>query len=575
MRTTIPHAFAAALIWMAAACDQAPELTPVLLGVAPSVVAQGQERYVIIEGKNFNPTLFWDSEGGAGVNTSFLVRFGTRQAVEAWRASTERLIARLPGDLPAGKTSVAVWGPGGQSARLDDALCVDAEPFQELIHASLGEGVMDICSTSLDGGFEERTILRNAVPGIAEGAGTNQTESLWHGFALSPDGMLLAFLRWTDQQQRLRLILYRFEDQTEITLDEVEVPSDIQNPFRLLSTPVFSPDGRLLVYVKDARRLMLQKVPAKLTPLADPLLLTEEPERQGVRVNILYPDIDPAMRFVLYTRVADADEATRYDDIVSLHLVPLSGGSPRLLLDEDPLESKNGPGAFLPSGQGVVFLSDRLKLEIPTPFGIMYPATNLYRAGLYGGPVEPLGNPTGAYLYGKPVVSPDGNFVACTGFLADVSGSGLDIVLTNLQDGRTARVLHDPVRYCIPEVTESGCNDPDDGDPQEWALPCCADLGDSSTCCGIFTPEYCPTWDVGPSFTPDSRSLYANALSIQWVCSQEEDSTGWYWQGRIANVYIYKASFSDEGRTTGVEALPYGLWDMPLGPLVRQVVHCE
>jgi hypothetical protein len=315
---------------------------------------------------------------------------------------------------------------------------------------------------------------------------------------------------------------------------------------------------------------MRQEVPDKIGPLDDPFVLAEEPVPPDTTVNIVYPDIDPAMRYVLYTRVIDSKAQVRTDDVVSLHLVPLSGGVPRLLLEEDPQSSRNGPGTFLPGGEGVIFISDRLNLLIPTPFGSMTAATNLYRVNLYGGPVEPLGNPSAAYLYGKPLVSPDGRFVATTGFLADVSGSGLDVMLTNLKNGQVTRVVEDPVRYCIPVDIEESCADPDN--PREWVLPCCADPGNSATCCGIFGSQYCPTWDVGPSFTPDSRALYANGLAIQWVCAQDEVYGNWEWQGRIANVFLYKATFSDDGRTTMLETLPYGLLDMPLGPLVRQTV---
>ena len=563
----------ALLILSAAGCDQHPELTPLPQRVAPAVVAQGQERYVVIEGRNFTPTLSWKSSGGASLDASFLAQFGNQPGVDAWPASTKTLTARLPKNLPAGLHGVVVQGPGGQAGQLADALCVDDQPFQELIHACLmdiTEGVMDICATSLDGGYHKRTVIDDAVPGIAQGAGTNQTESLWNGFTLSPDGRLLVFLRWTPDQTRLRLILYQFDTKNEITLDEVEVPSQAENPFRLLSPPVFSPDSRLLVYVKNNRYLMRQEVPDQIGPLDDPLVLAEEPVPSNTTVNIMYPDIDPAMRYVLYTRVIDSKLYERSDDVVSLHLVPLSGGVPRLLLEEDPQSSRNGPGTFLPGGEGVIFISDRLNLQIPTPFGSMTAATNLYRASLYGGPVEPLGNPTAAYLYGKPVISPDGRFVATTGFLADVSGSGLDIMLTNLKDGRVTRVVEDPVRYCIPLDIEESCADPEN--PREWVLPCCADPGNTATCCGIFGSQYCPTWDVGPSFTPDSRGLYANGLAIQWVCSEDNTYGNWYWQGRIANVFLYKATFSDDGRTTLLETLPYGLLDMPLGPLVRQTV---
>lgn len=563
------------LLLCAAGCEQHPELTPIPRRVAPAEVAQGQERYVMIEGENFTPTLSWKSGGGAGVDTSFAVQFGSQPGVEAWPASGERLTARLPKELPAGTHSVVVQGPGGQAGQLADALCVDDQPFQELLHACLMdivEGVMDICATSLDGGLHKKVVVRNAVPGIAQGAGTNQTESLWNGFTLSPNGKQLAFLRWTPDQTKLRLILHQFEDGQEITLDEVEVPTGVENPFRLLAPPVFSPDSRLLVYIKNRRQLMLREVPKNIGPLDDPVLLAEEPERDGAQVNIVYPDIDPAMRFVLYTRVIDSDALERTDDVVSLHLVPLSGGRTRMLLEEDPLSSRNGPGAFLPSGEGVVFISDRLNLAIPTPFGAMTAATNLYRVDLFGGPVMPLGNPTAAYLYGKPVISPDGRFVATTGFLADVSGSGLDIILTDLKNGQTSRVLEDPVRYCIPESFEEGCADP--VNPQEWVLPCCANPSESSTCCGFFNSGFCPTWDVGPSFTPDSRGLYANALAIQWLCTQNQIYGNWEWQGRIANVFLYKATISDSGQTTRLETLPYGLLDMPLGPLVRQTVSC-
>jgi len=562
------------LLLYAVGCDQHPELTPLPQQVVPTQVAQGQERFVLIAGKHFNPTLSWNTGGQTGMNTSFAVQFGNQPGVSAWPASNQTLTARLPKDLPAGKHDLVVQGPGGQAGQLADALCVDDQPFQELIHACLmdiGQGVMDICATSLDGGLHKKVWVRNAVPGIAQGAGTNQTESLWHGFSLSPDGKLLAFLRWVGNQERLRLVLFRFGE-GETVLDEVEVPAEAENPFRLLAPPVFSPDSRLLVYVRNQRQLMLQKVPEALTPLPDPLVLMEEPERPDMQVNIVYPDVDPAMRFVLYTRVIDSEALERSDDVVSLHLVPLSGGASRMLLQEDPLASRNGPGAFLPSGEGVVFISDRLNLQIPTPFGAMTAATNLYRVNLFGGPVEPLGNPTAAYLYGKPVISPDGRFVATTGFLADVSGSGLDIILTDLQDGQTTRVLEDPVRYCIPEFFEGGCADP--VNPREWALPCCADPSDSSTCCGVFTSGFCPTWDVGPSFTPDSRGLYANALAIQWVCAEDVDADYWYWQGRIVNVFLYKATLSETGQTTRLETLPYGLLDMPLGPLVRQTVSC-
>ena len=41
-------------------------------------------------------------------------------------------------------------------------------------------------------------------------------------------------------------------------------------------------------------------------------------------------------------------------------------------------------------------------------------------------------------------------------------------------------------------------------------------------------------------------------------------------------MFLYKASFNETGQTTGLETLPYGLLDMPLGPLVRQTVEpCE
>jgi hypothetical protein len=131
-------------------------------------------------------------------------------------------------------------------------------------------------------------------------------------------------------------------------------------------------------------------------------------------------------------------------------------------------------------------------------------------------------------------------------------------------------VLEDPVRYCIPEALVEGCADPDN--PQEWVLPCCADPSDSLTCCGFFNSGFCPTWDVGPAFTPDSKALYANGLAVQWLCTHEESTGYWYWQGRIANVFLYKATISDSGQTTRLETLPYGLMDMPLGPLVLQTV---
>ena len=80
---------------------------------------------------------------------------------------------------------------------------------------------------------------------------------------------------------------------------------------------------------------------------------------------------------------------------------------------------------------------------------------------------------------------------------------------------------------------------------------------------------------MSPSFTPDSRALYANALAIQWVCTQQDEYSDWDWLGRIVNVFLYQASFNQAGQTTRLETLPYGLLDMPLGPLVRQVVSCE
>ncbi len=120
MKTFTRPVWTAVLIWtagMAGACDQAPELTPVPQRVVPAVVAQGQERFVVIEGRNFTPTLSWKSAGGAGVDTSFVVQFGSQPGVAAWPASTERLTARLPMNLPAGSHSVVVQGPGGQAGQ--------------------------------------------------------------------------------------------------------------------------------------------------------------------------------------------------------------------------------------------------------------------------------------------------------------------------------------------------------------------------------------------------------------------------------------------------------------------------
>ncbi|MBW1810650.1 MAG: hypothetical protein JRJ87_20830 [Deltaproteobacteria bacterium] len=559
--------------WLNGGCKQTPGNPPELHRIIPDIIGLAEEHYLIVEGENFIPAFSLSTEDNSlQANSRFYIRFDDGPEFQAVLLSSSRLSVQAPANLAPGSHAVSVISPSGKTARLQDGLFVDQEPKLRIVYTCQDLSWLDVCSTNL-GGTDTRILATRILVSDTLTANSGLTDTLIHPYSLSSDGHNLAFFRKTGGENggSLQLWLKNLTAGWETMLFETSIPSQATNPLELISTPVFSPDNNRLVYILEKRNLMIQKVPQDSRQVEQAQLLFSEAQPASGELVFKYPEIDPADRFVLFTRVHDYLEEPSGDVDVSLHLTPLNGDPIRpLIIDHETYGAKDGPGVFMPSGDKVIFLSTRSNLIVPTPFGWMGPVTNLYQVDLFGGPVEPVSTSMVAYMYGKPAVAPNGRLVASNGYLADVSGSGLDIIVTDLKTGFMSRAGSDPVRYCVPQDVFSDCKLP------YWSvsylLRCCSDYEDETSCCD-FDSGMCPTWELAPSFSPDSRNLIADGLAYQWVCLPGKFlSDPWHWAMSLTEYLIYFGALTEKGIAWSEHPLTTGSLEFPPSALFMQIL---
>jgi hypothetical protein len=559
--------------WPTSGCKQSPGNEPELHRIIPDIIGAAEVRQLIVEGANFIPSFSLSAEDNSlQVNTRFYIRFDDGPEFQATLLSSNRLSVQIPANLAAGSHSVTVISPSGKSARLQDGLFVDPEPELRVLFACQDVSWIDVCSNNLTQS-DTRILATHIHVSDKPAVNNGLTDTLRHPFSLSGDGHNLVFFRTTDSESggSLQLWIKNLDADWESMLFETSISSQETEILELISTPVFSPDNSKLVYIHQNRNLMVQKVPQDSRRVEQAQLLYSEAQPAKGKVVFKYPEIDPADRFVLFTRVHDYTDGLLGDIDVTLHLSPLNGDPTRALLsDHETYGAQDGPGVFMPAGDKVIFLSTRANLTIPTPFGWMGPVTNLYRVDLFGGPVEPVSTSMIAYLYGKPAVSPNGRLVANNGYLADISGSGLDIIVTDLKTGFMSRAGSDPVRYCVPQDVVSDCKLPywDVG----YFLKCCSDYDDETSCCS-FDSGKCPTWELAPSFSPDSRSLIADSMAYQWACLRSElEPNSWYWGMYLTEYIVYYSMLTENGIAFLERPLSTGSLNFPPSALFMQIL---
>ncbi len=562
-----------------AGCEQAPGLAPVIEAVHPALVGVGQRHYALIEGR-FQPRIDWTAGSEPRANADFAVRLDGRPADRVRLLGPGRLVARLPALQRPGCSELEVIGPGGGSGRLARAVCAREVDALEWVFTCPLEETIGLCS--LETGAETADAIRvlddDVLPLSAPTAGATPFDPYHRSFAVDPSGRLLALLReqpapdegpgWSRRRLVLRPLAgadAAAEPDWEVVLAEVVQPAwdeDWDEPdWRIaIGEPRFSRDGRTLVWVEQRSRLVVQQVPQSAAAVPPARTLIDWSDQPGVFMG--YPDVSPIAASALVTRLeyVENPEDPMGDPLPchSLYRVALDGQIPAERLAADAGGGlQNGPGAFHPDGRSVIFISDRLGMDMLTPFLDSMPVTTLYRLELASGRVEPAADPVAGSFAGRPVISADGRWVACSGFLSDASFIMLDVLLTDLDTGRVERWSLDRTPFCYPDQSADCAV----GDIQV----CCRYTSQGAVCCSEQTPLECPTWELLPSFGPDSRSLAAGFMPWYWRCSQNADGDR-YWGLSAFDRGLGLAELGAEHGWQLSDAAPdelnaaYGLW---------------
>lgn len=534
-----------------AACNQAPGTTPRIDRVLPPVLGSGERRYLLVDGAGFEPALSWSSQSGEGmIDSEMEVSFddGPFTAGEVHLLHPGRLSVLAPAQLEPGWHSLAVRNPNGHTARLAKAFYVDDAGQQQVIlpcSTHSGEGPVRLDELALckllmvdDSHYQYDLLVGNVVPSFMNGEDVSRVGGWQRGFVFSPGGHWLSYLRIaTGSPPTVSLVLRHLPSGREQVIDQLSLPvgNDKLDPINVLwgqplratlGTPAFSPDESLLAYVRQGNQVMLMSLNEDTDALLPPFPLAKPLAPDGSLNQLFYPDIDAGNRFVLVTELRlgiDSAGNQRQPGLKPL-LISIDDGSIRRLQEENP--SFDGPATFLPSGGEIVFASDRLGLVIMTPLGFAAPAITYHRVGLFGGPVTPVSASNAVYLFGPLQVSDDGELVASAGFLT-TSGSGIDIVVTSLNNSGQAAGGHDEIAYCFPSNSVTDCQQL--GYQAGQLLSCCRGDETGQQCCSPNSSWLCPTWNVLPAFQWDSQTMLSTSLALAWKCSSE-DGDGYHFQ---------------------------------------------
>ncbi|HUU01955.1 MAG TPA: hypothetical protein VM425_10965 [Myxococcota bacterium] len=472
---------AASILWaLIVNCNQSPNVIPELTTTYPAMLAAGESHYLVIEGHNFYPAVGWSTmDDEARLDFDYTVGLPGLPAGEVFVLGSKRLVAGFtPGaDAPAGWYDLWVTSPTGTTGKLAQSVCVSRKKSLQLLYirfryqagAIVGADLHSVDYLTHAGPW---LLIENAVPLTGS------------GFALSPDGNLAAFyrFRYSGEDQFAQLVLARLGRTMDQVLWErllVEIPQNGIDDY--IELPVFSPDSRMIAYIENGRRLVAGPVPQEENDAFEPRILVEEPIDSGARLYAA--DISPDSDTVVYSRVSNPGSTLNEVDKSTLYRVSIGDPAPAELIPAaGGVGEHNAYGAFLPLGDRVLFLSDKLHLLINSPYG-MLPVTGLHTVEPASGKIGEVMGPAATVLLSKPVVSPDGHWAACMGFLSDRSLSGIDMLIINLQNGAVFRTAADHFADCEPTEPNS---------------------------------DNCPTLDVAPAFDPASKKLFVTAIPYYW-----------------------------------------------------------
>ncbi|MBN2496185.1 MAG: hypothetical protein JXR96_16450 [Deltaproteobacteria bacterium] len=500
------------------ACQQTPDLAPRIDAIVPSAVAADQERFVRLEGF-FPPLVGWEASS-IEVDSRYTVAVGSSVSDCSVQLDEQHLSFRIP-RLQAGCYDLRVTGPAGDEAYWPQGLCAH-QAEQRLVFGRVrapASGRIDLFSRT-DG--RDEPLMADVLGAYAEAASRLQTVVISVGHRISSDGRWIAFLRPTggDTAPRDALVLAPMDDLAEqhVLADLPAPPSEAAlGEFykSSITSPVFCPDSSFLFWIEKQQRIFSLRLPSPSEPPPDKEQLFALADPDAVLMAL---DADIANRHLLYTRFDPGEDET------SMWLLPL--GAPAdpvpLLTHAEGQDVCDGPGSFHPSGQSVIFLSDRHKTEFVTFFG-MVPATMLYRYSLGSAQVEPISPPRACYMFGQPILSPDGRLAASVGDLADESRSSFDILITDLATGDAHRPQGDPLGNCAPPYADEVCS------RAGQVFPCCTDASDPATCCAGEDLSMCPNLELLPAFGPDSRRLAGSFIRYTWFCKAGENGAPNHW----------------------------------------------
>ncbi len=465
------------LLLLGPACRDVLPDPPVVGRISPPLLPAGSDVWVTIEGEGFEPRVTFDPISGAlEVDDRFLVSFGGTPSPEVHRTPLGDLAARLPMGAPAGRLDIAIETPYGHRVVEATPLCVDTPQITAVFACNVSSDPWaSLCESPLSGGAPQ-ILVDDGVPAASRPV-----------VSVAPGGDAIAFLeRSGPRSVQLSLFWPEIGGARRIVapgkpwLDmEDKAPADGRFPY---TAGRFTPDGRTLVFLSEHRALEIARVPSDpdaFDPDADVTTRLKLPENPNALLD--YLALDPTGRFAVASLIENPHpEGALYSEHHSIYLVELEGnGEPTPLLD-DP-DYSNGPAAFLPGGNTLLFVSNRTGLEVPIGFESgnprMFAVQGLFTLDLKTLEVRQLTPLILVVFTGPPVVSPDGRWAALEGFLVDATGSIFDLLVVHLETGEVFRVLKDE--------------------------------GDG---CGVLTQETCRSAEFAAEFGPDGRTLYFNSF---------------------------------------------------------------
>jgi dipeptidyl aminopeptidase/acylaminoacyl peptidase len=268
---------------------------------------------------------------------------------------------------------------------------------------------------------------------------------------ISPDGRTIAYVRLSNDIMT---------DRARPTIWLVDVATGVQRPLLAgsgsYSSPQWSPDGTRLAYVAAEGgspqlfvRWMAGGESARITGLPDsPGAIAWSPDGRRIAYTMFVPDKGPSLgsspakpegaKWADPLEVIDAvtyradGEGYLKPGYYQLFWVPADGGAPKQLTSGRT--NAGGPVSWTPDGRSILFSGNLSKNWEREPVN-----TEIYRIGIDGG--DPVALTTRDGPDSNPQVSPDGRFIAWTGFDdRKVGYQNAQLSVMNI-DGSNKRVL--------------------------------------------------------------------------------------------------------------------------------------